>query len=87
MISTRSTLVAAVLALAVGLTASLLSAGAPTPPASAPAATKVGSVSGKVVGKDGKPAVGANVRFAAVTPGSATATAPGGRGARGARGP
>jgi hypothetical protein len=86
MISPRSTLIAAVLAVAVGLTTSLLSAGAPATPPAAPAtaATKVGSVSGKVVGKDGKPAVGANVRFAAAT--TAPATTPGGRGARGARG-
>ncbi len=98
MITTRSTLVAAALALAVGTAISVLSAATPgTPPtsATATAATKVGSVSGTVVDKDGKPAASAMIRYAPVVAGSMPAggamgagggAAGGGRGGRGAAG-
>lgn len=90
MIRLRSSIVAASMALAIGVAASLLSAATPgaapaTTAAATTAATKVGSVSGKVVDKDGKPAAGAQVRFAAVATGTASAPA-GGRGARGGAG-
>jgi len=87
MFTARFTMIAAALALAAGVSVSLLQAAAP---GGAPAATtpaKVGSVSGKVVDKDGKAAVGAQVRVAAATAPAPAGGAGGARGARGGRGP
>ncbi|HVT80908.1 MAG TPA: hypothetical protein VHM90_09645, partial [Phycisphaerae bacterium] len=62
MLKSRLMLVAAALTIAVGASVSMLTAATPgSAPATTAAATKVGSVSGKVVDKDGKPAANAQV--------------------------
>ena len=80
MLTVRSTMVALAMALAISTSATLVSAAAPAAPAaSAPAVT--GSVSGMVVDKDGKPAVGATISYLPVMAAPAGAPPAGGAGA------